>query len=85
MYYLSWIVLTGIGIGASIAVFIWAIKSGQFSDQERARYLPLSVENSGPPADKPSRLPAEVYALVFILAMGLVAMGSVVILTLLRI
>ena len=85
MFYLSWIVLTATGIGVSIAVFIWAIKSGQFSDQGRARYLPLSVENPVPPADKPSRLPAEVYALVFILAMGFVAMGSAVILTLLRI
>jgi cbb3-type cytochrome oxidase maturation protein len=85
LFYLSFIVLTATGIGVSIAVFIWAIKSGQFSDQGRARYLPLSVENPVPPADKPSKPLAEVYAMVFILVMGFVAIGSAVILTLMRI
>lgn len=85
MFYLAWIVLTATGIGVSIVVFIWAIKSGQFADQGRARYLPLSVGSPDPPADKPSRLSAEVYVLIFILAMGFVALGSAVTLTLLRI
>jgi len=35
------------------AFFLWAVRSGQFSDQDRARYLPLTsgippAEGSGP-------------------------------------
>ncbi len=83
MFYIAWIILTGIGIGASIAIFIWAMKSGQFSDQGRARYLPLSAEPQMPPVENPSRLSAEVYALIFILALGFLAAGGAVMLTIL--
>jgi cbb3-type cytochrome oxidase maturation protein len=37
-YFLAYI-LTGVFIG--IAVFLWALKNGQFSDQQRARFLAL--------------------------------------------
>ncbi|OGQ91616.1 MAG: hypothetical protein A2464_10650 [Deltaproteobacteria bacterium RIFOXYC2_FULL_48_10] len=37
-YFLAYI-LTGVLIG--IAVFVWALKNGQFSDQQRARFLAL--------------------------------------------
>jgi cbb3-type cytochrome oxidase maturation protein len=32
---------------AAIAVFLWAIRSGQFGDQERARSLPLHARIPG--------------------------------------
>ena len=30
-----------LGFVISVAVFFWAVKAGQFRDQQRARYLPL--------------------------------------------
>jgi cbb3-type cytochrome oxidase maturation protein len=82
MFYLSWIALTATGILASIAVFIWALRSGQFSDQGRARYLPLSDEFPLPVVENPSRLSLEVYALLFAIGMGLLGILVVVVLTL---
>ena len=41
MYYPFFLayILTGLFIG--VAVFIWALKTGQFSDQQRARFLAM--------------------------------------------
>jgi len=36
-----WIALVVITLVTGGIVFAWAIKTGQFSDQDRARYLPL--------------------------------------------
>lgn len=36
-------------------VFLWAVRARQFSDQDRARYLPLQ---SGIPVSEPSPAPA---------------------------
>ncbi len=43
-YYLPWILLLAAGLGLSFAGFFWALRNGQFSDQDRARYLPLRGE-----------------------------------------
>ncbi len=56
-YYVPWILLLAAGLGASFAGFFWALANGQFSDQERARYLPLRGEVDGslgaaPPASR---------------------------------
>ena len=37
-YFISYIAL---GFLITIPVFLWALKSGQFKDQQRARFLPL--------------------------------------------
>ncbi|MBI5015473.1 MAG: hypothetical protein HZB55_08265 [Deltaproteobacteria bacterium] len=73
MYYLGWIVLVGVSLALSLASFAWALRSGQFADQGRARYLPLRDEPSAPPGAAASRRPAEVYALAAVSA--LVAAG----------
>ena len=36
-----WITFTAVAAGGLCAVLIWAVRSGQFGDQERARWLPL--------------------------------------------
>jgi len=41
MYYPFFLAYILTGIFISAAVFIWAMKNGQFSDQQRARFLPL--------------------------------------------
>jgi len=43
-YFLTYI-LTGVILG--LLVFIWALKNGQFGEQQRARFLPLEDENKG--------------------------------------
>ncbi len=40
-YYLPWLLLVLISLSAAIGGFLWGLKNGQFSDQQRARYLPL--------------------------------------------
>ncbi len=41
-YYIPFLFLVFLGLAASTAAFVWAYRSGQFSDQGRAGYLPLS-------------------------------------------
>lgn len=47
MYYLGWILLIVLGVGLGIWAFMWAMRSGQFSEQDRARFLPLRDEFQG--------------------------------------
>jgi len=84
MYFFGWITLVVISLWVSLVAFIWALRAGQFSDQARARYLPLRRELSIPPDRNPSRLTAEVYVLLFIGAIGLLAFLAPVLLSLYR-
>ena len=50
-FMLMWIGFLALMTCCIALFFYWGIRTGQFSDQDRARYLPL---NSGiPPADEP--------------------------------
>jgi cbb3-type cytochrome oxidase maturation protein len=40
-YYLPWLLLVMVSLSAALGGFLWALRNGQFSDQQRARYLPL--------------------------------------------
>ncbi len=40
-YLFPWIFLIVGSLIAGIGLFVWSYQSGQFSDQQRARYLPL--------------------------------------------
>ena len=70
MYYLSWIILVVISLWISVVGFIWALKSGQFSDQSRARYLPLRDDYPWPPVKNPAKFSSEVYFLIAVLGIG---------------
>ena len=82
MFYLGWLMLIAIGVGVSLAVFVWALKNGQFSDQQRARYLPLQNEHLEMPQAQAQRLPSEVYALILVVIMGIICFVSTITLTL---
>jgi len=84
MYYSSWIMLISISLWVSLAAFVWALFSGQFADQGRARYLPLSSEPASPPAKDPAKLPIEVYVLIILATIGLLAIASSIIVTIFR-
>jgi cbb3-type cytochrome oxidase maturation protein len=84
MYYTGWISLVIISLWFSVVAFIWALWSGQFSDQTRARYLPFCDDESLPAIKKPQGLTAESYALITIAVLGLLALAAPIIMTLYR-
>ncbi len=66
-YYVPWLGLIVLSVFASVAVFLWAFQNKQFSDQRRARYLPL--RGSNPLTQRTvTRPPKELYALSILLA-----------------
>lgn len=53
-YYSGWIALVSFSLWVSVIAFLWALRTGQFSDQNRARFLPLSHEQEIPSYTPPS-------------------------------
>ena len=50
MYYPYYLAYMSAGFLISILVFIWALNSGQFKDQQRARFIPLEGDLKTEPA-----------------------------------
>jgi cbb3-type cytochrome oxidase maturation protein len=50
MYYPYYLAYMSAGFLISILVFIWALNSGQFKDQQRARFIPLEDDLKTEPA-----------------------------------
>ena len=50
MYYPYYIAYMALGFIISLMVFFWALNSGQFKDQQRARFIPLESEGPAKPA-----------------------------------
>ena len=77
-YFITYIVL---GFAITLAVFAWALKNGQFKDQQRARFLPL--EDEAGPAPSASRVNGfgryEMVALFALAVAGLSASGAVLV------
>ena len=84
MYYPYFISYMVFGLLVALIVFAWALKNGQFKDQQRARFLPLT--QAGPQksvrATRASRI--EVYALFGLVIVGLCSSFAVVIFALWR-
>jgi nitrogen fixation-related uncharacterized protein len=36
-----WVAFAAVALAGIVAVIVWAVRSGQFANQDRARYLPL--------------------------------------------
>lgn len=80
MYFPYFMTYIGIGFAISLLVFLWALKKGQFKDQERARFLPLEDEPEPVkvvPVTKFNRI--EGYALIFLAVTGLSATVAVLV------
>jgi len=76
MYFPYFIAYISIGLVVSLVLFFWALKSGQFQDQQRARFLPLR-DDDGATSVKASRAHRiEVYGLFFLAAAGLAASAA---------
>ena len=72
------------GFVISLLVFFWALRHGQFREQERARFLPLQGEPETEPVPRSGISRIEVYALVFLACAGLIATGAVLVFALVR-
>ncbi len=72
MYYGLWLELVVLSLIASLAAFLWGLRSGQFLDQERARFLALESDLLSRPAlEAPRRRrSAQAAALWVVLFMG---------------
>lgn len=78
-YFLTYIIL---GFAIALLVFYWALKTGQFREQRRARFLPLEDEGDPAPVRASTASRLEVYALGFVAVAGLAASAAVLIFSL---
>jgi len=79
MYYPYFMVYMLVGFGVSLLVFFWALGSGQFRDQDRARFLPLEQGDESRTLKISRAGRYEAYALGFLVTLGLMATGAVLI------
>jgi cbb3-type cytochrome oxidase maturation protein len=84
MYFPYFITYMALGFVISLVVFFWALKNGQFKEQQRARFLPLEDERKAP-VEKVSNIKRyEIYALMFLALAGLAASAAVLVFSLLN-
>jgi cbb3-type cytochrome oxidase maturation protein len=81
IYSFGWLTLVIISLAVSLVAFVWGVENGQFSDQARARYLPLRDQHPEANTDgsvKPSR---GIYVLLCIIVCGFTVMLLPILLT----
>ena len=84
MYFPYFITYMALGFVISLVVFFWALKNGQFKEQQRARFLPLEDERKAS-IEKVSNIKRyEIYALMFLALAGLAASAAVLVFSLLN-
>jgi cbb3-type cytochrome oxidase maturation protein len=84
MYYPYFITYMLIGFVLSLLVFLWALNHGQFRDQDRARFLPLHGEPESKGVRKSAMRRIELYALLSLACLGLLAIVAVLAFALIR-
>jgi nitrogen fixation-related uncharacterized protein len=63
---LVWVTFSALVLAGAVAVLVWAVRSGQFAEQDRARSLPLESgipelrADAAPPAQAAKGGPADV-------------------------
>jgi cbb3-type cytochrome oxidase maturation protein len=85
MYFPYFMAYMVVGLVVSLMVFLWALRSGQFRDQQRARFLPLDEEPDLAPSKTSRVRRVEACALMVLALAGLVASGTVLLFSLLRV
>lgn len=68
-----------IGFAVSLLAILWAFKNGQFTDQQRARYLPLENEPEQPHPKVTRFNRYETYGLLFLICAGLMSSAAVLV------
>lgn len=84
MYYPYFLTYMLSGFVISLVVLWWALRSGQFKDQKRARFLPLEDGLKMEPV-KVSRIgKIEAYTLIVLASLGLFGTAATLLFTLLK-
>jgi len=83
VYFPYFITYIAVGFIISLTVFIWALKNNQFSDQRRARFLPLENEKVADAAPVSAISRYEIYGLLLLACAGLLASAAVLVFALL--
>lgn len=79
MYFPYFITYILAGFAISLIAFFWALKNGQFQEQQRARFLPLEAEMPLDRARATGWKRIEIYALFFLAGAGLLTSGAVLV------
>lgn len=83
MYYPYFIAYMAAGFVISLVVFFWALNSGQFKDQQRARFLPLQ-DLQPKPATVPRFARLQTVVLFALVSLCLLCASAVVIFSLMK-
>jgi cbb3-type cytochrome oxidase maturation protein len=79
MYFPYFITYILAGFAISLAAFLWALKNGQFQEQQRARFLPLEAEMPLAPDGVSRWKRIEIYALFLLAGAGLLTSAAVLV------
>jgi cbb3-type cytochrome oxidase maturation protein len=79
MYYPYFVTYIIVGFVISMLVFFWALRNGQFKDQDRARFLPLRDEDETGRSRVSRFNRLEAFALGGLACAGLLAIAAVLI------
>ena len=83
MYYSFFTIYILAGILIALPAIHWALKNGQFKEQQRARFLPLEYEMDAKPSSLSRISRYETYILGGLVGAGLLASGAVLVFSLL--
>jgi cbb3-type cytochrome oxidase maturation protein len=84
MYYPYFIAYMAAGFIISLVVFFWALNSGQFKDQQRARFLPLHNDLQTRTTKIARFARIQTYALLSLVGLCLASAAAVVIFSLIK-
>ena len=84
MYYPYFIAYMAAGFIISLVVFFWALNSGQFKDQQRARFLPLQNDPQSLPAKIPRFARIQTAVMFMLVCLCLASAMAVVIFSLIK-
>lgn len=84
MDFLGWSLLVLLSLWASAHAFYWGLKSGQFADPERARYLALPEDLPSTPAPLPAPRRGVTWALRGVLLLAGLGWAGALVLSLLH-
>jgi len=64
----NWILYMVVAVTVMVIAFVWAVRSGQFGDQDRARYIPLADATIQPSPDREhmQRERVSIWAIAFV-------------------
>ncbi len=71
MVYPFFIAYMVVGLAVTLCIFVWAVRSGQFKDQQRARYLPLEEDMEKGRVDTRALSRYQAGAILFLKVIGL--------------